>query len=410
MPSKYAHLLEAGVFARNSGATSEALALLLEATVKYPEEWQANYEIGFHYQYEGQLSLARAYYQRAAETARLQYLSTRSFALACAGLGLVDESCSALAQAQVEDIHHIEELGAIADYAFFARDYPQERIVERYRFLASRFSEPEVNGVDLQNLAMDALMERKGFAYVRLGDGEGALMSRIPRLETHYGAVMKFIRAHFCHQFLGVEVHRSVSFLSATRVLFEQLADVDVLAFPALERILFAYRCADMVGATSLVALLEELAESSNLPSRRSWPEVHWELLKNGGLRHLVEAGQGLLVITSRPKAVTYLRSQFPATSIDSILIEPEAQSVNPNDPSFGSPTELFFPNQFEEVLHRLESIDLRGHLVLIGGGPLGKQLVLRAKKSGGVALDLGAIFDTFAGLVRPNVPMDFQL
>lgn len=390
---------------RNAGDTPEALGLLMRAAELYPEEWQASFEIGIHFQGVGDLELARAWFRRATAVGDVPYVAARSLATACAGLGLVAETRRTLLSVNVEQVEQLDEMGSLVDYAKLCRDFPPPLVESRYAALEARFRSPLIDAMELEGAAADALNSGRGFAFVRLGDGEGALLSALTQFEIDYGAVMRHVRGVFAWRFLGSDLFLSNEFRCEVRGLLKKLCAVDVLGVPALRRIMHHQRRADFVAGASLLALVEQLLQVEEVPEYLTWPEVHWELLDNGGLRRLVEKSRGVLAITSRRQAVEFLRAQFPTKCIEEVAIFSEAHSTNPSDPEEACSSGRLFPSQYEEVRKALEQVDLRGKVVLVGAGPLGKLLVLCAKESGGVALDVGAVFDTLSGLQRPNVP-----
>jgi len=61
------------------------------------------------------------------------------------------------------------------------------------------------------------------------------------------------------------------------------------------------------------------------------------------------------------------------------------------------------YPQQHEELLRWLATADYKGHIFLVGAGGLGKEYCNCIKQHGGMALDVGALFDGWAGLAsRP--------
>jgi len=59
-----------------------------------------------------------------------------------------------------------------------------------------------------------------------------------------------------------------------------------------------------------------------------------------------------------------------------------------------------YYPDVYNNVLEILQSINVRDYrvLVLIGGGFVGKRFTIEAKKLGMIALDMGHVFDVWAG------------
>ena len=56
------------------------------------------------------------------------------------------------------------------------------------------------------------------------------------------------------------------------------------------------------------------------------------------------------------------------------------------------------FPNTYDQLLEELKHNAI-GELVLVGAGVLGKAYCAWVRRAGGVALDIGSLFDGFAGV-----------
>ena len=60
---------------------------------------------------------------------------------------------------------------------------------------------------------------------------------------------------------------------------------------------------------------------------------------------------------------------------------------------------DLHFPDLFNKILSELQT-DLSGKIFLVGAGGLGKLYCREIKRNGGTALDIGSLFDGWAGVV----------
>ena len=61
--------------------------------------------------------------------------------------------------------------------------------------------------------------------------------------------------------------------------------------------------------------------------------------------------------------------------------------------------TKDHFNEKFEEVMSEIRAEDRRGQIFLVGAGILGKLYCAEIKKAGGVAMDIGSLFDAWAGM-----------
>jgi hypothetical protein len=59
-----------------------------------------------------------------------------------------------------------------------------------------------------------------------------------------------------------------------------------------------------------------------------------------------------------------------------------------------------YYPSIFNEISYDLKQKKLNGHLLLLGGGFVGKKLGLIFKERGGVSFDIGSLFDIWVGKI----------
>jgi hypothetical protein len=64
------------------------------------------------------------------------------------------------------------------------------------------------------------------------------------------------------------------------------------------------------------------------------------------------------------------------------------------------TPTEVHYPNRFLELLDEI-NVPFEGAVFLVGAGYLGKPYCQRIKNLGGIALDIGSIYDSWIGKGR---------
>lgn len=87
------------------------------------------------------------------------------------------------------------------------------------------------------------------------------------------------------------------------------------------------------------------------------------------------------------------LQRSYQIERIDQFLVPPEAKF------SFANGYQRHYPDRFEEI-RRLIEVPYRGALFLVGAGLLGKIYCEWIRERGGIALDIGSIFDEWSGLV----------
>jgi len=91
----------------------------------------------------------------------------------------------------------------------------------------------------------------------------------------------------------------------------------------------------------------------------------------------------------------------------------PHLQNIDfleiPKQPRYFKEKRNHYPDYFKKVISEINSRDLYGYLCLIGGGFIGKKYVIECAKRGGVALDIGSVFDRWAGFITRGKQKGFE-
>lgn len=121
-------------------------------------------------------------------------------------------------------------------------------------------------------------------------------------------------------------------------------------------------------------------------------PAVHFYLQQSGHLSEVINAAESITLITGRD-----IRSQFsdrfPGKKVIQLLLPSESAFRLENE----NPRDEHYPLVFEAIKSEIESISR--HLVLVGGGFLCKIYCDIAKRKGAIAIDVGSVFDYWAGI-----------
>jgi hypothetical protein len=149
------------------------------------------------------------------------------------------------------------------------------------------------------------------------------------------------------------------------------------------------------LGARRLALLHRELSRVNWSAHQRfcsAW--IHWELLASGALDRILEEVSHVGLVTSRPELEAMVADRFDSRTRavvvpDKFVEAPEAGRHVP-DRYMTVRSELTFPE---------------GTLVLVGAGIPGKVYCQWLKEAGCVAIDVGAVFDAWVGKAsRPRV------
>jgi hypothetical protein len=116
---------------------------------------------------------------------------------------------------------------------------------------------------------------------------------------------------------------------------------------------------------------------------------IHINMERNGFLKNLLN-GQKVFYISCR-NVDTYLK-KTGATEVKKILISPQHkfEKVKPD-------TKLY--KQIPSIEHELSALDLTGWICLLGAGIAGNHLGIIMRSQGGMVIDIGSVFDLWAGI-----------
>ena len=257
------------------------------------------------------------------------------------------------------------------------------------------------------DLIIDALESHKAFSVVRIGDGEGNLMTYLkyqntPILDQYVArAIIKMQEDSFEANKLSLLLVRDLMNASARQA--------DILG---VRGIWGAYRSRDDERRKSLddcMTLLKgEIRGKSGLfrathhtlslcqrgdIQGATVASAHLYIAVLRQLSKLVESSKAILLITSHKECANIFKERWPNKSIQLILVG----NKNKNQ------AKPLKQPKFLLRLHRKLPSDLQGTLCLIGSGPWSEIYCSYVKERGGVAVDIGSGFDIIRGtLTRP--------
>lgn len=251
-------------------------------------------------------------------------------------------------------------------------------------------------------LVLNRLRERRPFSFVRLGDGEAACLpheSSLSLLATHDARDRERI-------WWGTPLDRHLRSRIYPRIL-RSIVDADCIGIPAVSRFLRELR------------LQREDRLENNLTGRGLRTVLHcaesWERLRSPDLVqplftscHLHQdlelwncygelfAGAGAVVLVSCHEGLAdRIRERFGVKVAGQVLLPADRVTGAFVASKTDSRT---LPAILESAIDELGDLP-RGRLVLVGAGLLGKLIIGEARARGGIALDIGSIFDHWLGL-----------
>lgn len=125
-------------------------------------------------------------------------------------------------------------------------------------------------------------------------------------------------------------------------------------------------------------------------------PNFHIHALEGGLLPQIIKPAERIILITGRNIRDEFC-SSFDKKFVDILLVPQEART---NHRSLSQVTGPHYPDSYYRIHDKLCSMDLSGALCLYGAGFLGKSYGAAAKRSGAVSVDIGSVFDAWAGVM----------
>ena len=236
--------------------------------------------------------------------------------------------------------------------------------------------------------------QREAFSFIRLSHCETRLMGFGRRFDR--ADVMHSIR----HQWGKVEPE-SADLLEVSRRIIAAFRTADVIALNDRDR---------PDGQPSLIEferhgheLAHELGLLDGRPVARV--SVHWALAASPDFRRLLAAQDRIIIVTSRdvgPRLARWLEGP------EVIRIDVPAHASQRFD---AAEAERHFPEGLTRALDALAACNPQGTIVLVGAGLLGKIICGEARDMGGIAIDVGSLFDAWQGLrTRRTMPEGLTL
>ncbi len=263
------------------------------------------------------------------------------------------------------------------------------------------------------DLVRSAVSARQPFSLIRLGDGEGIVLS--------FDDEMRLEDLAYLHGHWGTEGVTLGALAEVKRDLEEAVRGADIVgirddilnvALPTdlLDRpgsevkefVMSAFSIRDderdnlsALGARRLALLHRALCRLEWSETQRfcsAW--IHWELLASGELHRILEEETEIGLVTARPELQELVARRFDVRTTAVIVPDKFVEA-----PEAGR----HVPDRYHTI--RSELIFPKGTLVLVGAGIPGKAYCQWIKEAGCVAIDVGSVFDAWVGKAsRPRV------
>ncbi len=264
-------------------------------------------------------------------------------------------------------------------------------------------NDTEASALVVLSQIFEMLRAGKPYSLVRVGDGEGNALGvlRSQVLDIHWRVLRaRFAKMAHCDytQEEALAVCRSVrlAIINADFVGFRSVdATVRGDELPLIRKHI---RDGNVVGALGILYAREFFATSLRhgllLDKIIASAWVHLALHRH--LKKIIEEAPAVIVISGQPSLETMFRSLLGRRLRRFICLPAEGSFPQDADQSH-------LRGIYPQVVREIKESDLSRTLVLAGAGYFGKIYCDLAKQNGGVAIDMGSIFDVLVGkFTRP--------
>ncbi|MEX0972449.1 MAG: hypothetical protein WDZ46_04230 [Solirubrobacterales bacterium] len=301
--------------------------------------------------------------ERATEELMLVAIGPPELLRACEELKLTQGSHDPAATADLPD-------GISPDSMLFAPEIP---------LLSSRLTPepdrllPELETGDVVQQILDAKREKRAFSMMRLGNGEARVLGFPDYVPPMWLA--RSMRNWFKSREAELRLHALQDEASAV------IREADVIGVLRTSYLDPQYR---------LPLFLLERYGLVSAGTGLCAADVHLHMLKLDFYRELLAGEEGISIISGHALDES-IANAFALSDVR--LFKVPAQAKFFHDPA----EEGHFPTVFDRLRHQ---IDVRwpGEVFLIGAGFLGKIYCGWVKQRGGIAVDIGSVFDLWAG------------
>ncbi len=235
--------------------------------------------------------------------------------------------------------------------------------------------EVNTNTTEVVELILKAQEQQKPLSIIRLGDGDGTVIGYpefTPESEFEY-----FIKRNFGQHGLDAtqkqEYVRRVRQAVAAADIVGVVSGTEITRFTIVRYFMAFFDLAKPDLAITHLSLHRNLQEQN--------------------LYHRLLSGQARVGLITCRDVADLIRNRFNIQQVTTYRVPEQAYFA-----AKGSVVARHFPDRFDELYESLQ-VSKPGMLFLVGAGPLGKVYCQWIKERGGIALDIGSIFDAWAGI-----------
>jgi hypothetical protein len=226
-----------------------------------------------------------------------------------------------------------------------------------------------MTSTDLYNIIKLRLAKGTPTSVVRIGDGEGTILNGFNDIPNFTRVLVR--QLGYCPSVQHAEEIRTN--------LIASYQDADIIGMPTQRHI-------DKGGYWAKAA-----TEANKYDCPKTTIDFHNEWLTDGLFTPLLTGIENLCYISCRNLDDRF-KEVFSIKNVYSFHIAPEHMFTS------GYKGLRHFPDQFDRIRRWVNKIPVEGSLCLVGAGFTGKIYNSWFKKRGGISLDIGNVFDAWAG------------
>lgn len=273
------------------------------------------------------------------------------------------------------------------------------------------FRDPYMAAEEIVAQIEDAARKRTALSLLRIGDGEGHVLDLRAAASSDERALKCFNTIFFRQT--GVKLAFDDAQFLCRRVA-RSILDADILGFRSVDfgfepnelSIIDAAIGGDANGIRAAIGMMAarqflevQVANGSFRHSILTSAWIHLTLVRH--IERLCAVFPAVIVISGRSELAGEFDRRVGGHLREFVAVPRGFWREEPREPQRILESHYF--KDFPKVVQKLRG-DLRGTLVLVGAGFLGKLYCQTAKESGAVAIDLGSAFDVLANhMTRPE-------
>lgn len=223
---------------------------------------------------------------------------------------------------------------------------------------------------------LNLLKTKRPVSIIRAGDGEGLTLRSNIDLPTYKDCVKRVMIRQMGYEPIMTDVEQ------IRWNLVKSYQGADIVGLPAHKNI---------QNLSDDWKTVEQLVKPLCTTNKFTSTDIAYDMLYNGMLTEWL-TGQKRIVYISCRDIDQQLKERFGIQHVHSCIIPPEAKFTS------GYEGKKHYPDMFKEMEWWLNAAPCAGVPCLVGAGVIGKIYCNWMRDRGGMAFDIGAVFDLWAG------------